>query len=149
VQNPVRIGVHSEPEPDVALVRLRERPYKEAHPGPEDVYLVVEVADTTLAADRRLKLPLYARAGIPEVWLVDVQHDVVHVHREPTADGYRVVRTLRRGDRVAPWPSPTATSTWPTCSADQRHRTSTSSASNSPSCFIAYGLRNARFSVAS
>lgn len=102
VQNPVRLDAHSEPEPDVALVRLRERPYREAHPGPEDVYLLVEVADTTLATDRRLKLPLYAKAGIPEILLVDLQNDAVHVHREPTPDGYRLVRTLRRGDRVAP-----------------------------------------------
>ncbi|MBA2448895.1 MAG: Uma2 family endonuclease, partial [Chloroflexi bacterium] len=64
--------------------------------------LVVEVADTSLAADRRIKLLRYAQAGIVEVWLVDLPHHVVHVHREPTADGHRLARTARRGERIAP-----------------------------------------------
>jgi Uma2 family endonuclease len=102
VQSPIRLGEHNEPEPDLALVRRRADFYRLAHPTPEDVFLVVEVADTSLAVDRRVKLPLYARAGIPETWLVDLQHDVLLVHREPTPDGYRVTRTARRGERIAP-----------------------------------------------
>jgi Uma2 family endonuclease len=102
VQGPIRLGIRNEPEPDICLLRIRPEPYRASHPGPDDVLLVVETADTTLAADRRLKLPMYARAGIPEVWLVDLPNDVVHVYREPFEDGYRVIQTLRRGDRVAP-----------------------------------------------
>jgi Uma2 family endonuclease len=102
VQNPIRLDKFGEPQPDVVLVRPRTDSYRSAHPTPEDVLLVVEVADTTLADDRRVKLPLYAQAGIAETWLVDLQHGVVHVHREPSPDGYRVIRTVRRGERLAP-----------------------------------------------
>ena len=69
VQNPIRLGEHNEPQPDLALVQ-RGGSYGSAHPGPADVFLVLEVADTTLAADRGVKMPLYARAGIPEAWLI-------------------------------------------------------------------------------
>ncbi len=102
VQNPVRLGEYSEPEPDLVLLRPRADSYRLALPTPADVLLVVEVADTSLAVDRRVKLPLYARAGILETWLVDLRHHRLHVHREPRADGYRVTRTLRRGERIAP-----------------------------------------------
>ena len=101
-QNPLRLDRYTEPEPDVALVRTRSDFYRSAHPGPDDILLVVEVADTTLAADRSIKMPLYARHGVPEAWLVDVRGDVIHVYRDPAADGYRVVSTYRRGDRLAP-----------------------------------------------
>jgi Uma2 family endonuclease len=102
VQSPIRLDTYDEPEPDLALIRRRADSYRFAHPAPEDVFLVVEVADTSLAADRRVKLLRYARAGITEVWLVDLPDDVVEVHREPTADGYRLARTARRGERIAP-----------------------------------------------
>jgi Uma2 family endonuclease len=102
VRNPIRIDTFGEPQPDVVLVRRRADSYRLAHPAPEDAFLVVEVADTSLADDRRVKLPFYARAGIAEAWLVDLQHGVVHVHREPSPDGYRVIRTVRRGERLAP-----------------------------------------------
>jgi len=102
VQNPIHLDAHNEPQPDLVLLRRRPDFYASALPTPPDVLLVVEVADTTLGIDRRVKLPLYARAGIPEAWLVDLQHRVLHVHREPTADGYRVTRTARRRERLAP-----------------------------------------------
>jgi Uma2 family endonuclease len=70
VQDPVRLSNLSEPEPDVAVLRPRADFYAGAHPTPADVLLLVEVVDTTLRYDRRVKLPLYARSGIPEVWLV-------------------------------------------------------------------------------
>jgi Uma2 family endonuclease len=72
VQNPVRLSDHSEPEPDIALVRPRPEGYADRHPGPDDALLIVEVADTTLTLDREVKMPLYARAGIPECWTVDL-----------------------------------------------------------------------------
>ena len=102
VQSSIHLDQYDEPQPDLVLVRRRADFYRSALPTPEDIFLIVEVADTTLTVDRRVKLPLYARAGIAETWLVDLPHDVLHVHREPMADGYRVTRTARRGERIAP-----------------------------------------------
>jgi Uma2 family endonuclease len=83
---------------------LKPRPdfYASSHPGPEDVLLVVEVAETSAAGDREVKVPMYARFGVPEVWLVDLAGDQVEVFREPSAEGYREVRVLRRGESLAP-----------------------------------------------
>jgi Uma2 family endonuclease len=102
VQNPVRLDDQSEPQPDLALLRPRADFYATGHPRPADVLLIVEVAETSGDYDRQVKLPLYARSGIPEAWLVDLQRDTVTSHRGPTADGYRTVQTLRRGEQVAP-----------------------------------------------
>jgi len=102
VQNPIRLGEHSEPQPDVALLKPRPDFYAEAHPGPEDVLLVVEVAETSAAVDREVKVPLYARFGVPEVWLADLAGEQIEVFRQPSAQGYRELRVLRRGDSLAP-----------------------------------------------
>jgi len=102
VQNPIRLGEHSEPQPDVALLKPRPDFYASSHPGPEHVLLVIEVAETSAAVDREVKVPLYARFGVPEVWLVDLAGDQVEVFREPSAEGYREVRVLRRGESLAP-----------------------------------------------
>ena len=106
VQNPVRLSDLSEPEPDVALLRPHADYYASAHPGPADVLLMIEVAETTLAFDRGTKLPLYAIAGIPEYWIVDLGGDRIEVYREPGATGYSDVRRLGRDDtlRVAAFP---------------------------------------------
>ncbi len=101
VQNPVRLGEHSEPQPDMLLLRPRPDFYAAAHPGPGDVLLVVEVVETSAAYDPDVKVPLYARAGILEVWLVDLGEDRVEVYREPSPQGYRSVRHFRRGDRLS------------------------------------------------
>jgi Uma2 family endonuclease len=66
------------------------------------VLLAVEVAETSAAVDREVKVPLYARFGVPEIWLVDLAEDLVEVFREPSAEGYREVRVLRRGESLAP-----------------------------------------------
>jgi len=71
------------------------------HPTPDDVYLLVEVAETSSETDRRVTVPLYARAGIPEVWLVDLQQDNVTAYREHTPNGYRTARVFRRGESLA------------------------------------------------
>ena len=102
VQNPVRLGEHSEPQPDVALLRRRPDFYASAHPTPADVLLLVEVAETSAAADRQVKIPLYARGGIPEVWLTDLDQDAITVYRDPSANGYGTVFTVRRGEQLAP-----------------------------------------------
>lgn len=100
VQNPLVLDDHSEPEPDLLLLRPRADDYLDELPRPEDVLLLVEVCDSTGPTDRGRKLPLYARAGVTEVWLVDLDADRVDVHREPGPAGYASVRPLRRGDRL-------------------------------------------------
>jgi Uma2 family endonuclease len=87
-QDPVRPDDFSEPQPDVALLRWRDDFYRGAHPTAADVLLVVEVADTTVITDRRIKTPLYARAGIPEMWLVNTPGGQVEVYSEPSGDSY-------------------------------------------------------------
>ncbi len=100
VQSPVRLVPHSEPQPDLTLLRARPDFYAKAHPGPEDVLLLVEVADTTADLDRNVKVPLYAQARIPEVWLVDLTGECIEVFRRPTPQGYRDISQARRGQRL-------------------------------------------------
>lgn len=102
VQNPINLGERSEPQPDVALLRVRPDFYASVHPEPPDVLLVVEVAETSADVDREVKVPLYARAGIPEVWLVDLAGECVEASREPAPQGYQQIQRVRRGQRVAP-----------------------------------------------
>jgi Uma2 family endonuclease len=83
VQNPIALDDFSEPEPDVALLAPRRDMYEASHPGPADVYLIVEVADSSLRFDRERKIPLYAKAGIPEVWLVDLVEKNLMRYRKP------------------------------------------------------------------
>lgn len=100
-QNPLRLGEHSEPQPDIALLAPRADFYT-AHPTPADVLLLIEVAETSAEPDRRVKVPLYARGGVPEVWLVDLDGETVTVYRDPAPDGYRTERTVHRGETLAP-----------------------------------------------
>lgn len=102
VQNPIRPSDRSEPQPDLALVRRRGGLYASSHPRPADILLVAEVADTSLEYDRRVKVPLYARAGIPEVWLVDLNQETVTAYRDPRRGNYRTAHVVRRGDELAP-----------------------------------------------
>ena len=83
-QNPLQLDDISEPEPDIAILRPRADLYTTAHPGPADVLLVIEVADTSLAYDLGTKVPLYARHGIPEVWVIDTATRRTRVFRQPT-----------------------------------------------------------------
>jgi len=96
-QDPIRLSDDSEPQPDVAVLRPREDFYASALPRAEDVLLVVEVAETSLFFDRTVKLPLYAKAGIPEVWLVDLQHEVIERHIRPLHGRYAEASTFQRG----------------------------------------------------
>ncbi len=102
IQNPVHLGEDSEPEPDVALLRLREDYYTTAHPVPADVLLVIEVADSTLAYDREVKVHLYGRAGIPEAWVLNLPEDCIERFAEPGPEGYAQRTVCRRGERLAP-----------------------------------------------
>ncbi len=89
VQNPIRLGSYSEPEPDIALLKLRNDYYKSAHPQSADILLIIEVADSSIDYDRKIKIPLYAEHGIPEVWLIDLNLKQIEVYLEPSKDGFR------------------------------------------------------------
>ena len=101
VQNPVQIVDHSEPEPDIMILPFRDDYYEESGVTPQDVLLLIEVSDSTLRYDRNTKLPLYAAAGIPEVWIVDVNQRRLEVYRQPDEDRYQSVATLTREDTVS------------------------------------------------
>ncbi|HEX8352896.1 MAG TPA: Uma2 family endonuclease [Pyrinomonadaceae bacterium] len=101
VQNPVHVDDYSEPVPDVTLLRRRDDFYAQANPGPGDVLLLVEVSDSTAGYDRGIKVPLYARAGVPEVWLVNLPGDVIEVYARPAAGTYRETRLVGRGASLA------------------------------------------------
>ena len=98
VQNPVRLNEHTEPQPDVTVIRPRD--YTESLPEPEDVLLLIEVSDSTLAYDRGVKLPLYARSGIREVWIVDLPGETIERYTDPSGDGYLRVEQARRGQTL-------------------------------------------------
>lgn len=102
VQNPLRLLPSSEPQPDLVVARFRRDFYQGAHPTADDVQLVIEVADSSLRTDRAIKLPIYARQGIVEVWIVDLAADVVHLHTDPIDGAYREVRTVRAGETLTP-----------------------------------------------
>jgi Uma2 family endonuclease len=100
VQNPIRLSEHSEPQPDIALLKMRSDFYSTEHPKPQDVLLLIEVCETSAEFDRRVKVPLYAKAGIPEVWLIDLVQEQIEVYRAPAEQGYGDSRTLARGQSV-------------------------------------------------
>jgi Uma2 family endonuclease len=102
IQNPVRLNELSEPQPDVCLLKPRADFYASGHPGPEDVLLLIEVADTTLDYDLQVKIPLYAAAGVPEVWVVNLAAAAVEIYRRPAEDGYAEHRTAGRGQSLTP-----------------------------------------------
>src|SRR5213593_666113 len=102
VQNPVRFPKEdSELQPDVMLLRPRDDFYTTSHPAAADVLLLIEVADTSVRLERRVRIPLYARAGVRETWICDLVSRRLEVHREPAGRRYRAVRTLVRGEPLA------------------------------------------------
>ena len=105
-QNAIRLDDESEPEPDIALLRMRPDYYASRLPRADDVLLVIEVSDTTLQYDQTLKVPAYARNAIGEVWVVNLQDEWIDVYSDPIAEGYRSVERVQRGDSItlSPWP---------------------------------------------
>jgi Uma2 family endonuclease len=99
VQNPFVLDDFSEPQPDLLILRPREDFYRVSHPTPEDVRVVIEVADTSEGFDRA-KLPRYAQAGIPEAWLIVLSGNAVDVFNDPSPDGYRAHQRFERGEQV-------------------------------------------------
>ena len=102
IQNPIHLWDDTEPEPDLALLRPRDDFYTQSHPTPEDILLVVEVADSSRDYDRQVKVPMYAEAGIVETWVVDLVSETIEVYRQPTPEGYRLTVILGREDRLSP-----------------------------------------------
>lgn len=102
VQCPVWVDDYSVPQPDVAVLKPRADFYAQSRPTPADVLLLVEVSDTTLSYDRKKKLPLYARAGIAEVWIVNVGDEKIETYADPAGGAYRTTGEVTRGDEVAP-----------------------------------------------
>lgn len=108
-QDPLHLDDHSEPEPDVMLLKPSPDDYTRRHPRPEDVFLLIEVSDSTLEYDREEKLPAYGRAGVVEVWLVNPQEAVIEVYREPHFTGYASKLVLHTGEEARPTAFPDAT----------------------------------------
>lgn len=107
VQDSIVLNDMTEPEPDIAVVKFRDDYYSKEHPHPNDVLLLIEVADTSLERDREVKLPLYAASGIPEVWIVNLVEKVIEVYRESflLPDGtyrYRIQENFTEGDEISP-----------------------------------------------
>ena len=101
VQSPLRLDVYNEPQPDVMLLRPRADDYRASHPSAADVLLLVEVSETSLAYDCSVKLALYAKFGVPEVWIIDLPGSAVEVYREPK-DGAYASREWRTSGSLAP-----------------------------------------------
>jgi Uma2 family endonuclease len=101
VQDPIYLDQRSEPQPDLALLQPRLDFYIQAHPQPQEVLLVVEVAETSVEVDRQVKVPLYARSSIPEVWLVDLVTECIEVYLKPLAQSYETVQRFQRGQYLS------------------------------------------------
>lgn len=101
-QNPVRLNIDREIQPDIALLRLRDDSYLSGHPGPDDVLLMIEVSDSTLDYDRNVKLSMYAADGIPETWIVNIPGQQVEAYSEPSGGEYLNRRVFGQGESASP-----------------------------------------------
>ena len=102
IQNPIRLDERNQPQPDIAILKLKDDFYRSGLAGPDDVLLLIEVSDTTLRYDRRIKLALYARFGIPEVWIVNIRARSIEVYTDPVNGEYTSLQTFRRGQTITP-----------------------------------------------
>jgi Uma2 family endonuclease len=93
-QEPITLPNNSEPEPDIAIVKLRSDDYINSHPSPADIILVIEVADSTIKFDRETKAPLYAAAGISEYWIVNLIDDRLEIYRQPEGNIYTSIEII-------------------------------------------------------
>jgi Uma2 family endonuclease len=99
-QNPVGLDNYSEPQPDIVLLKPAPDDYVSHHPTPDDVFLLIEVADSSLDFDRGKKLQVYARSGIAEFWIVNLPDSVIEVYREPNFTGYEKKTVVRAGEKA-------------------------------------------------
>ncbi|MBV6624041.1 MAG: Uma2 family endonuclease [Rivularia sp. (in: Bacteria)] len=102
VKNPIQLDDYSEPEPDITVVKIDLLDYADHHPTPDEVYLVIEVADTTFKKDCETKGKAYAAAGIINYWVLDVINRQLHVFREPSENGYKSEVILKEGNSISP-----------------------------------------------
>ncbi len=102
VQDPIQLDEHSEPQPDIALLHPERSAYMHHHPTAGEVYLIIEVSDTSSSFERDIKLQLYAKAGIPEVWLVDLLSGCIEIYQEPSPFGFGLIRKKRGSDVISP-----------------------------------------------
>ncbi|MCO6416982.1 Uma2 family endonuclease [Siccirubricoccus sp. KC 17139] len=102
VQSPLRLSEFSEPEPDLLLLKPRADRYRSEHPTAADVLLLIEVANTSLRYDRDVKLPLYAKHGVPEVWIVNLTEGLIEVYRDPKDEAWLTTRRVMPGETVEP-----------------------------------------------
>lgn len=102
LQDPVRLNNYSEPEPDIAVVIPDPLYYEDHHPTPSEIYLIIEVADTTLRTDLGIKATIYAESGIADYWVLDVNNRQLHVFREPSQDGYQSIAVLGDDASISP-----------------------------------------------
>ncbi len=112
VQNSIRLDDNSEPQPDLAILKPRDDFYEEGLPTPSDILLIIEVADSTIAYDREVKAPLYAAAGIPEMWLFDVNKKAIEGYSQPSANGYKHIYRYDEGDTLSMLAFPNVTFIW-------------------------------------
>jgi Uma2 family endonuclease len=106
-KSPIALDDNSEPEPDIALVRIDPFDYATHHPTPSEVYLIIEVADSSLTFDREIKAKIYARSGIADYWVLNVGDRQLHVFREPAVDGYQSEVILAETASISPIEFPT------------------------------------------
>jgi len=99
-QNPIVLGTHSEPEPDLAVVHYKEDYYENAHPKPKEVFIAIEISQSTESYDRTIKIPLYAKYGIPEVWLVNLNKKVIEVYQRPKKNTYTSTTIYSLKDKI-------------------------------------------------
>ncbi len=102
IQNPLVLSDFSEPQPDIMILKYRKDAYGNKLPRPDDVFLLVEVGEMSVEKDRQMQLPLYARAGIREVWLIDLVNEVVERYLEPAKEQYRRIERFEIGDEISP-----------------------------------------------
>ena len=101
-QGSIRLDEYDEPQPDIYLLRPKEDFYASGHAGAPDIFLIVEMADSSLGYDRSTKMELYAETAVPEYWVADIQNECVIAHSNPAPKGYRTVQTWKRGTAITP-----------------------------------------------
>ncbi len=111
-QNPILLDNGSEPQPDLAILKRREDFYADRLPTPDDILLIIEVADSSIDYDRDIKAPLYAAAGIPEMWLFDVNKKAIEGYSQPSANGYKLIRRYDENDTLSMLAFPDVTFNW-------------------------------------
>ena len=109
VQNPILLNNLSQPQPDIALLQPRRDFYASGHPQPPDIFLIVEVADSSINYDKEVKIPQYAAAGIAEVWLIDLNGNLLQVYRQPSAGEYQILLEFQPENRLHPLAFPEIT----------------------------------------